>query len=58
MKKLSLFALVISFVFVSCKTTSSSTSSTDNTTEETEKKPTETSPKKPTDMKSLTYPTE
>lgn len=58
MKKLLIFAGLLAFTLVSCKTSSSTTSSTDNTTEETENKPTETSPKKPTNLKSLTYPTE
>jgi len=58
MKKLSIFAGLLMFTLVSCKTSSTTTTSTDNTTNEETVKPTETSPKKPTNLKSLTYPTE
>ena len=47
MKKLSIFASVLMFTLVSCKTSSTTTSSNDNTTTEETVKPTDTSPKKP-----------
>ena len=53
MKKITLILGLFAFTFVGCKT-----SSTASSTGDTEVKPTDTSPKKATDLKSLTYPTE
>ncbi|MCB9360813.1 MAG: hypothetical protein H6587_04190 [Flavobacteriales bacterium] len=58
MKKLSILTSLVAFTFVSCKSTSSTSNTNNVKTEEVVKKSTETSPKKPTSLRSRTLLTE
>jgi hypothetical protein len=58
MKKLSIFASLLAFSFVGCKSTSSTSNANNVKTEEVVKTPTETSPKKTKSLRSRTLLTE